>query len=172
MRQVSGLIYVPAKPGEVPEYDELVVFRPAQVLPRYVYYYRLPTAADRIPPNMLCTLWLEASPSPSLTRMLATLRQRHPLLTLVSVGSVDELAVWLSGHADVCARSVRIVCGSDVSAEATMQVLSVLRDKKVTKYTVLLTQVQPASGLVNGKSIVAATDRMRAAEFALYAWPA
>lgn len=51
------MIYVPAKPGETPpDYDELVVFKPAQILPRYVFYYRAVALEEALPPQVHCTL--------------------------------------------------------------------------------------------------------------------
>lgn len=40
VKQVSGKVYFPCKPHEKPDYDEVVVFSKAQILPRYIIYYR------------------------------------------------------------------------------------------------------------------------------------
>lgn len=164
---------MPAKLGETPDYDELVVFKPAQILPRYIYYYHsVVGASEQLAPNRLCTVWLEASPAPSVNRMLTLLRESHPLLHLVMLGSVSELSVWVSNHPETLARSLRLVCGSDVPLEAAAQAVKLLSDRKATKLFVLFTGAQPPPGLVNGKTALASTDPMRAAEFVIHMWPA
>lgn len=65
VRRVHGLIYVPAKPGEIPDYDELVVFRPAQILPRYIYYYRT-VEREKDAQQLLVTLWIDPNPAPNI----------------------------------------------------------------------------------------------------------
>lgn len=40
VRRVSDMVYLPCKPNESPDYDEVIVFSKAQVLPRYLVYYK------------------------------------------------------------------------------------------------------------------------------------
>ena len=43
VKKESGLNYIPFKPGDNPNeklnYDEIVVFKKSQILPRYIIYY-------------------------------------------------------------------------------------------------------------------------------------
>jgi hypothetical protein len=172
VRQISGLVFVPAKPGEAPEYDELVVFKTAQVLPRYIFYYRSVSAPASNTAALLYTLWLESSPAPSTLRMLAVLREKHSLVRLIEIGSVDELSAWLNSHPEALDRPLRVVCGTDVTADASHSVLATLRNKKVNKTAILFTQAAPPNIPTNGKTILSSRDPMRAAEFSIHGWPA
>jgi hypothetical protein len=42
----SSKVYVPCKPNEQPDYDEVVVFSKDQILPRYLIYYKIGDASS------------------------------------------------------------------------------------------------------------------------------
>jgi hypothetical protein len=172
VRQVSGLIYMPVKPGEMPEYDELVVFKKEQILPRYIYYYRSvssPNSDAQQSAQLMHTLWLESAPSASTLRMLHVLKDKYPNVRVIQIGSVDELTVWLYNRPELAERQVRVVCGTDTTGETSQRLLAMLRNK--SKIAVLFTQREVPDSWLNGKTLLASRDPMRAAEFSVFLWP-
>lgn len=100
------------------------------------------------------------------------LRDAHAHLRLTVIGSYDELAVWLNNRPDAAARPIRIVLGRDIKEDIAFAVHNLIRERKLAKCLMLYTQQRAPTAFVNGKSVLASADPMRAAEFAVHVWPA
>ena len=85
--------YIPCNPEEVdPEFDEIIIFNPDQILPRYLVYYSIQSADS---PTTRHILWVHSPPDGEEITNLKQEIEKKGAIVLTFSTSV-ELMKWLS----------------------------------------------------------------------------
>ena len=102
----KSMVYLPCDPAEViPDYDEIVIFNPNQILPRYLIYYSTTTKAEAT--TLRSILWVDKNFEGLNAKIISKIEETN--VRVFQLSSSAEVMGWLACCSKESNLNIRVI---------------------------------------------------------------